>query len=41
MREKDKIATFSGDVHVLQGDTEMRCKYLTVFYDEEPRRRTA
>jgi lipopolysaccharide export system protein LptA len=22
-------------VHVLQGDTEMRCKLLTVFYEEE------
>ena len=26
---------FTGDVHVLQGDTEMRCKLLTVFYEEE------
>src|SRR6478735_6768714 len=31
VREKDKQATFAGDVHVLQGDTEMRCKLLTVF----------
>jgi lipopolysaccharide export system protein LptA len=36
VREKDKMATFTGDVYVLQGDTEMRCKLLTVFYDEEP-----
>jgi lipopolysaccharide export system protein LptA len=35
VREKDKVATFSGDVYVLQGDTEMRCKLLTVFYEEE------
>jgi len=35
VREKDKQATFTGDVHVLQGDTEMRCKLLTVFYEEE------
>src|SRR5712692_1343835 len=35
VREKDKIATFSGDVQVFQGDTEMRCKLLHVFYDEE------
>jgi lipopolysaccharide export system protein LptA len=35
VREKDKIATFSGDVQVFQGDTEMRCKSLNVFYDEE------
>jgi len=34
-REKDNIATFSGDVHVLQGDTEMRCKSLVVYYDNE------
>jgi lipopolysaccharide export system protein LptA len=35
VREKDKTATFTGDVQVFQGDTEMRCKLLTVFYDEE------
>ena len=35
VREKEKIATFSGDVQVFQGDTEMRCKRLNVLYDEE------
>jgi lipopolysaccharide export system protein LptA len=35
VREKDKMATFTGDVYVLQGDTEMRCKTLVVFYEEE------
>jgi len=35
VREKDKVATFTGDVHVLNGDTELRCKALTVFYDED------
>src|SRR5262245_28818576 len=35
VREKDKMATFTGDVHVLQGDTEMHCKVLVVFYEEE------
>jgi lipopolysaccharide export system protein LptA len=35
VREKERIATFSGDVQVFQGDTEMRCKMLNVFYDEE------
>jgi lipopolysaccharide export system protein LptA len=40
VREKDKIATFSGDVQVFQGDTEMRCKLLNVFYDEEAGTRT-
>src|SRR6201997_4414910 len=35
VRQKDKMATFTGDVYVLQGDTEMRCKQLVVFYEEE------
>ncbi|HEY7662272.1 MAG TPA: LptA/OstA family protein [Xanthobacteraceae bacterium] len=35
LREKDKMATFTGDVYVQQGDTEMRCKSLVVFYEEE------
>jgi lipopolysaccharide export system protein LptA len=35
VREKDNRATFSGDVHVTQGDTEMRCKTLIVFYEAE------
>jgi lipopolysaccharide export system protein LptA len=35
VREKDKMATFSGDVHVVNGDTELRCKSLVVFYEEE------
>jgi lipopolysaccharide export system protein LptA len=35
VREKDKIATFSGDVQVFQGDTEMRCKLLNVLYDDD------
>jgi lipopolysaccharide export system protein LptA len=35
LREKDKMATFTGDVYVLQGDTEMRCKQLVVFYEQE------
>jgi lipopolysaccharide export system protein LptA len=33
VRDKDKVATFSGKVVVVQGDTTMRCKTLTVFYD--------
>jgi len=40
LREKDKMATFTGDVYVLQGDTEMRCKQLVVFYEEETGTRT-
>jgi lipopolysaccharide export system protein LptA len=35
VRDKDKSATFSGDVHVTQGDTSMRCKTLVVFYEGE------
>ena len=35
VRDKDKIATFSGNVSVTQGDTTMRCKSLLVFYDQE------
>jgi lipopolysaccharide export system protein LptA len=34
VRDKEKVATFSGDVHVVQGDTDMRCKTLVVFYDD-------
>ena len=40
LREKDKMATFTGDVYVLQGDTEMHCKVLVVFYEEETAGRT-
>jgi lipopolysaccharide export system protein LptA len=36
VRDKDKIATFTGDVHVTQGDTQMRSKVMVVFYEEEP-----
>jgi lipopolysaccharide export system protein LptA len=35
VREKDKQATFSGDVHVINGDTELRCRSLVVFYDSD------
>jgi lipopolysaccharide export system protein LptA len=35
VRDKDKIATFSGNVHVVQGDTTLRCKVLVVYYDQE------
>ena len=37
VRDKDKIATFSGDVRAVQGDTDLRCKTPTVHYDEEQR----
>jgi lipopolysaccharide export system protein LptA len=32
VRDKDKVATFTGNVHVTQGDTEMRSKVLVVYY---------
>jgi lipopolysaccharide export system protein LptA len=35
VRDKDKMATFSGDVHLVQGDTTMRSQTLVVFYDED------
>jgi lipopolysaccharide export system protein LptA len=35
VRDKEKIATFSGSVIVTQGDTTMRCKSLVVHYDAE------
>ncbi len=33
VRDKDKVATFSGNVRVVQGDTTMRTQTLAVFYD--------
>jgi lipopolysaccharide export system protein LptA len=33
VRDKEQVATFSGDVRVQQGDTGMRCKSLVVFYE--------
>jgi lipopolysaccharide export system protein LptA len=35
VRDKDKVATFSGNVKVVQGDTTMRCKSLVVFYEQQ------
>jgi lipopolysaccharide export system protein LptA len=35
IRDKDKTATFSGNVKVVQGDTTMRCRTLVVFYGPE------
>jgi lipopolysaccharide export system protein LptA len=35
VRDKDKVATFSGNVIVTQGDTTMKCKSLVVHYDAE------
>jgi lipopolysaccharide export system protein LptA len=41
IREKDNMAIFTGDVYVLQGDTEMRCNMLVVSYEKETGTRTA
>ena len=35
VRDKNKMATFSGNVQVVQGDTTMKCQRLVVFYGEE------
>lgn len=35
VRDKEKKATFSGNVKVMQGDTMMRCRSLVVFYDSQ------
>ncbi|HLN40649.1 MAG TPA: LptA/OstA family protein [Xanthobacteraceae bacterium] len=35
VRDKSKMATFSGDVQVVQGDTTMKCQKLIVFYGQE------
>ncbi|MGD0023653.1 MAG: LptA/OstA family protein [Xanthobacteraceae bacterium] len=35
IRDKSKIATFSGNVQVVQGDTTMKCRTLVVFYGQE------
>jgi lipopolysaccharide export system protein LptA len=35
VRDKDKVATFSGNVHVIQGDTDLRSKTLTVYYEDD------
>ncbi len=35
VRDKEKKATFLGNVVVVQGDTTMKCKSLDVFYDQD------
>ncbi|HMG80852.1 MAG TPA: LptA/OstA family protein [Xanthobacteraceae bacterium] len=35
VRDKNKMATFSGDVQMVQGDTTMKCQKLVVFYGQE------
>ena len=35
VHDKQEVATFSGDVRVRQGDTNMRCRTLKVFYERD------
>ena len=35
VHDKNKTATFSGNVQVVQGDTTMKCQSLIVFYGQE------
>jgi lipopolysaccharide export system protein LptA len=35
VRDKNKMATFAGDVQVVQGDTTIKCQSLVVFYGAE------
>jgi lipopolysaccharide export system protein LptA len=35
VRTKDNVATFTGKVHVVQGDTDMRSRSLVVFYEDK------
>ena len=34
VRDKDRVATFLGNVHVVQGDTTMVCQTLLVYYEQ-------
>jgi lipopolysaccharide export system protein LptA len=35
VHDRNKTAIFSGNVHLVQGDTTLRCKTLVVFYDAD------
>jgi lipopolysaccharide export system protein LptA len=35
VRDKQKVATFGGNVKLVQGDTTLTCKTLVVFYDQD------
>jgi lipopolysaccharide export system protein LptA len=36
VHDKEKMATFAGDVQVVQGDTTIKCQKLVVYYGPEP-----
>ncbi|MBI5113370.1 MAG: LPS ABC transporter substrate-binding protein LptA [Rhodovulum sp.] len=35
VRDKEKMATFAGDVHLVQGDVTLKCQSLVVFYEPD------
>lgn len=35
VRDKDQVATFLGNVNLVQGDTTLKCKTLVVHYDQK------
>jgi lipopolysaccharide export system protein LptA len=35
VHDRNKIATFTGNVHLVQGDTTLSCKILVVYYDAD------
>jgi lipopolysaccharide export system protein LptA len=35
VQDRSKMATFRGKVHVKQGDTELRCNTLVVYYEDD------
>ncbi|MFD2184365.1 LptA/OstA family protein [Rhodoplanes azumiensis] len=35
VRDKEKTATFAGDVHLVQGDVTLKCRTLVVFYEPD------
>ena len=41
VRDKDKRATFAGDVHLTQGDTTLTCRTLVVYYEQNAAPTTA
>ena len=38
VRDKEKKATFKGNVHVTQGETDLRCNVLVVFYEADAKK---
>ncbi|EJW13087.1 hypothetical protein A33M_0579 [Rhodovulum sp. PH10] len=36
VRDKEKMATFAGNVHLVQGDVTLKCNSLVVFYENDP-----